>query len=241
MTENLTLIFSLISLGFFGGFTHCASMCGPFVITQVSNRLQQTSLQNFSEFSRLKNLALLPYHFGRITTYSFLGLCSSFFTKNVQDFIGFKILSVIFLLIAALTFLGFFFNKKVFSETTIFKKIKLRFKSRVLQNGLRLISKKIKDLFKNPQGLKGYFLGVILGFIPCGLLYSAFLICGAIQSPFVAAIGMIFFGISTFPSLFFTALGGSVFNKIPEFKFIAKGLILINAIMLVLMAIKLVN
>lgn len=240
MTENLTLIFSLISLGFFGGFTHCAGMCGPFVITQVTNRLQQTSLQNFSEIARLKNLALLPYHVGRITTYALLGFFSSFFAQNIQDFFGFKIFSAIFLLLAALTFLGLFFDKKSFAEVVLFKKIKLRFKSLILENALHFFSKKISDLFKEPQGLNGYFLGVILGFIPCGLLYSAFLICGAIHNPVLAAIGMILFGLGTFPSLFFTAVGGGVFNKIPEFKFIAKGLILLNAIMLLLMAVKLI-
>lgn len=215
-------------------------MCGPFVITQVSNRLQQTSLQNFSEFQRLKNLALLPYHLGRISTYAFLGLSSSFLTKNIEDFFEVRILSAIFLMLAALIFLGLLFEKKITIFATFSQKINLRFKYQILERPRRFFSEKISLLFRNPQGFNGYFLGLILGFIPCGLLYSALLICATISTPFLAACGMIFFGIGTFPALFLSAIVGNIFNKIPEFKFIAKGLILINAIMLVLMATKLV-
>jgi hypothetical protein len=240
MTNDFTLIFSLAALGFLGGFTHCVGMCGPFVVTQVSNRLQKTALDNFSQFQKLKNLALLPYHLGRISTYSFLGFCCSFLSKNIEDFFQFRIFSALFLLISAAAFLGLFFEKNLLAWLDFRKKIDLRFKSIILENSLHFFAKKISFLFKNPLGFQGYFLGLILGFIPCGLLYSAFLICGAIQSPFLAAIGMIIFGVSTFPALFFTALGSNLFNKIPEFKFIAKALILLNAIMLLLMAIKLI-
>jgi hypothetical protein len=208
-------------------------MCGPFVLTQVSNRLQKTPLENFSNFQKLKNLALLPYHAGRITTYSFLGFLCSFFTKNIQDFSNFKFLSALFLFFASLFFLSLFFEGN----------LALRFKSKNLKNfGLfQKFSKKIlTNLFQDPRGFRGYFLGLILGFIPCGLLYGAFAISAVISSPILAAAGMFFFGIATFPSLFFTACGGFFLTKLPEFKFIAKAVILINAIMLFLMALKLI-
>ncbi len=239
--NDLTLILSLISLGFFGGFTHCVGMCGPFILTQVSNRLQKTSLANFSNFQRLKNLALLPYHLGRISTYSLIGFFCSFLTTNIQDFVGFRIFSAIFLLAAAVVFLNLFFERNILAGLKLPQKIRLPFKSKFLKNSASNFSKRISFLFQNPQGLNGYFLGVILGFIPCGLLYAAFLIAGAIENPALAAIGMIFFGISTFPSLFLTACGGHIFTRIPEFRFIAKAVILLNVIMLVLMVVKLVN
>jgi sulfite exporter TauE/SafE len=241
MTNDFTLIFSLITLGFFGGFTHCVGMCGPFVLSQVSSRLQKTSLEKFSNFQRLKNLSLLPYHLGRISTYAFLGFCCSFLSANIQDFFGFQIFSALFLLLAAATFLNLFFDKKIFSKLKISRKIRLPFKSKILESAPHFLSKRISALFRDPQGLNGYLLGIILGFIPCGLLYSAFLISGAIVSPLMAAIGMIFFGLSTFPSLFLTAFGGFVFTKIPEFKIIVKTLMLLNAVTLVLMALKLIK
>lgn len=235
--NDITLIFSLTSLGFFGGFSHCVGMCGPFVLMQVGNRLKETPLKNFSEMQRLKNLALLPYHFGRISTYSFIGFCCSFITKNIQDFVGFKIFSALFLLIGVIAFLNLLLN----NQLKIADKIQLRFKSNFLKKLSSLFSKKISTLFQNPHGLKGYLLGLILGFIPCGLLYSAFLISGSFSNPVFAALGMIFFGIGTFPSLFLTSWGGHVLTKLPEFRLISKMVILLNIVTLSLMIAKLIN
>ncbi len=234
---DLTLIFSLASLGFFGGFSHCVGMCGPFVLTQVGNRLQNTSLKNFSEFQRLKNLALLPYHLGRISTYSLIGFCCSFFTNQIQEFVGFKILSALFLFLAVLVFVNLLLDHNF----KITNKIQLRFKSNFLKKLTSFFSKKISILFQNPYGLRGYLLGIILGFIPCGMLYSAFLISGSFSNPILSAIGMIFFGIGTFPSLFLTSWGGGFFAKLPEFKIITKIVILLNIITLSLMIAKLIN
>jgi sulfite exporter TauE/SafE len=229
---NLAIITSLISLGFFGGFTHCAGMCGPFVLTQVSNNLQKTSLKNFSNFVKLKNLALLPYQLGRITTYSVIGFCSSFLTQNISQLPHFRFFSAALLFAASLFFLNIFFEKKI-----------LRFKPKLFKKGQSFFRFKfqfLSNLFLDPQGLKGYCLGLILGFIPCGLLYGAFLISAAIANPFLAAAGMFLFGVATFPALFLTASGGYFLIKLPEFKLLAKIVILINAITLFLMAIKLI-
>ncbi len=98
------IILSLFNLGFFGGFSHCTLMCGPFVLAQVGNKLQNTSLDGFASFTRLKNLALLPYHFGRITTYSIIGFFSSFIVQNITANKQFKLLSAILLIFAALFF-----------------------------------------------------------------------------------------------------------------------------------------
>lgn len=233
MTENLTLILSLISLGFFGGFSHCSGMCGPFVLTQISQNLQKIPLENFSNFQRLKNFALLPYQLGRISTYSFLGFIFASFSQNFEDQSHFKILSAILLLLASLFFFTLLFERKL-----------LRFKLPFLKNAasffVKKISPKINFLFQNSQGINGYFLGLILGFIPCGLLYGAFLIAAAISNPALSAIGMFCFGLATFPALFLTGLGGHILLKFSGFKTITKVVITINAIMLFLMALKLI-
>ena len=244
MTPDLALIFSLFSLGLFGGFTHCIGMCGPFVLTQVSNRLSEIPLKEFSNFKKLTGFALLPYHFGRISTYCLIGFFCSFLSNNIQDFIGFKIISALLLLIVAAIFLNIFFDNKfklTFSLPKFPRAIQLRFKSKFLENVASFFSKKISGFFLRPNGLNGYLLGVILGFIPCGLLYAAFLTASTFRSPFFATIGMIFFGIGTLPSLLLTAFGGHVFFKTSGFKFIAKTLIFLNVITLILMATRLIN
>jgi sulfite exporter TauE/SafE len=45
--HDLIIIISLVNLGFFGGFTHCSGMCGPLVLTQVTNRLEKIPLNQF--------------------------------------------------------------------------------------------------------------------------------------------------------------------------------------------------
>lgn len=243
--QDLTLILSLMSLGFFGGFSHCIGMCGPFVITQVTNNLSQTPLDKFSQLQKLKNLALIPYHLGRITSYAIIGFCCAILRHHIEDYSNFKIISTIFIVIAIIFFAQLLFNKKNFQTLKLpFKikfplKIKLPFKSIILKNSISFIQSKIAFLFKNPRGFKGYLLGIFLGFIPCGLLYGAFLIAATMQNPIFGAIGMIFFGLATFPSLFLTACGGGFLTKIPEFKIFAKLVILINIAALILLALKL--
>ncbi len=221
MPKDFALIASLISLGFFGGFSHCIGMCGPFVITQVSNRLEKVSLQDFGNFERLKNYALIPYQFGRIFTYSFIGFFCSIAQKNIGEATNFENFSAIILLLAALSF--FFTFKSPNLQITSLKNLKI-----------------ISALFLNPRGFNGFKLGLILGFIPCGLLYSAFLISASFSEPFLAWIGMILFGLSTFPSLFVTGCGSGLLQRFPEFKFISRALILVNGVVLTLMSIKLI-
>jgi sulfite exporter TauE/SafE len=229
MTNDLTLIISLISLGFFGGFSHCSGMCGPFVITQVSQNLQQIPLDKFTNFQKLKNLALLPYHLGRISTYSIIGFFSAFLTKNISEFPAFKFLSATLLILASLFFLTLLFERKILS-----------FKLPFLKSVTSFFGRKFSFLFKNPRGIKGYFLGLVLGFIPCGLLYGAFLIAAAISTPSLAMLGMIGFGLATFPALFLSALGGGFLIKYSGFKILTKIIIALNAVMLFLMSLKII-
>lgn len=226
MQIEYSLFLVLISSGFFNGFLHCSTMCGPFVLAQTSSNLSSIKIENFNNFQKLKSIALLPYHFGRITTYAFLGFLSSLLAQNVRDFANFKKLSAILLFIAAILFLNAFLGKKA----KIFP-AKLKIKLPKFIN--------LGALFANPRGIRGYFLGIILGFIPCSLLYSSFLVVANFQNPFLAASAMIFFGFSTIPALFFVSFSGLIFNKIDAdiFKKFAKFVMLINSLILFFMAI----
>jgi hypothetical protein len=145
--------------------------------------------------------------------------------KNIEDITNFRFFSAFFLFIATLFFIQLLFEKKF----PLLQKINLPFKSNFLKN--------ISFLFQNPKGLKGYLLGLILGLIPCGLLYGAFAICVAIKTPSLAAAGMFLFGLATFPALFLTAWSGFIV-RITEFKILTKIVILINIITLFSLALK---
>ncbi len=244
MNSDIAIIFSLITLGFFGGFSHCVGMCSPFVLSQVSSRLESISISKFSNFEKLKNLALIPYHLGRISTYSLIGIICSLFSKNIKKSQEFQVISALLLITASFAFLSLLFEKKFFNFSLSKLKNKLPFKSKTLEIlGHKIHLKKILQfLFKNPKGLKGYLLGLILGFIPCGLLYSAFLLAASISSPLMAGLGMLLFGISTFPALFLSASGGYFFlkNLKKEFKIFSKIVLIVNFITLFIMAISLI-
>lgn len=243
--NDIVLIYSLTTLGFFGGFSHCIGMCGPFVITQSNNRLKNIPISDYNNFQRVKSLALLPYHLGRITTYSILGGLSSFLTINIQNIIGFKIVATVFLTIALAIFINILFEHKIFSKIAKYNKLGLLFKTKKINffpSFFKIkISSLLKILFKNPLGIKGYILGVLLGFIPCGLLYSALLICGNFQSCVLAMLAMALFGLSTFPSLFLTTLGMDFFKKTSKFYLIGKIFILINILTLSVMLAKIIS
>ena len=239
-----SLFFSLITLGFIGGFSHCTSMCGPFVLTQVGNRLHQTPIDDFSNFTRLKHFALLPYHLGRITTYSLIGFFSSFLTQNISNLIGFKFVAVFLLSGAIIFFVNIFFDYKlsIFLSSRRPEFIKGLKHNKKTSKTSGFFKEVMAFLFRNPQGLKGYALGLILGFIPCGLLYGAFLLAAANPSPLLAAFGMLLFGIATFPALFLTGFGGYIFlkSKIINFRQLIKITALINIAMLLMMIYKII-
>ena len=295
------LVSSLASLGFFGGFTHCTGMCGPLVISQVSNNLSKTSLVNYNFLTRLKNCALIPYHLGRITTYSLIALISRLLVKSIDETRFYEIFSAILLIISASFFLkiflednNFFLKKYFFLKNLILKifrinnnspqnfsknnfardnfardnfaqnsnknssnnsKINFNFFKNFLLNLLKnnydkfginsffkiiykKFSQKFTKLFANPRGLNGFFLGIILGFLPCGLIYGAVSITLNFSSPIYSAIGMIIFGILTFPALFFTSYFGGFIFKFKSLKFLSKFIIFLNIAMLLMLAIK---
>ena len=159
--NDIVLIYSLTTLGFFGGFSHCIGMCGPFVITQSNNRLKNIPISDYNNFQRVKSLALLPYHLGRITTYSILGGLSSFLTINIQNIIGFKIVATVFLTIALAIFINILFEHKIFSKIAKYNKLGLLFKTKKINffpSFFKIkISSLLKILFKNPLGFIRFY------------------------------------------------------------------------------------
>jgi sulfite exporter TauE/SafE len=58
--------------------------------------------------------------------------------------------------------------------------------------------------------LRGYPLGIALGFLPCGILYAALAAAGATASPLYGAVAMFCFGLGTVPALLTVGLFGAV-------------------------------
>ena len=243
-SADIIILISLMSMGFFGGFSHCLGMCGPFVLTQVSNNLSRTKINDFQGLKKLSKIALIPYHLGRITTYSLIGFACALLRINLDKNFAIEILSALLMLVACGVFISFFITQNSLKIPEIFK-FNFKFLSKKYLQKInffsplfKTLSKKINFLLINSSGLKGYLLGLILGFIPCGMLYGAFALASSLSTPFLAFLGMFLFGIATFFALFFVGFFAKLTFQLPEFKIIANIVIIINIAMLFKMFLK---
>lgn len=217
---------TLFLAGVAGSFTHCAGMCGPFVVAQTTARLNDIPATAMNEWQRLKGIALLPYHLGRLTTYAFLGVLVSSLTQAVVMTSGFKALNAFLLAVAGLLFLAGAAGEKT-GGTSSQMPLVVRIQS--------FFSAKAGSFLSRPTGVNGYIAGILLGFLPCGLLYSALLIVST-ADPLTAVAGMALFGIGTLPSLlmvsWWTSHAGRkmrpVIEKTGRMFMLANGLVLIG-------------
>lgn len=203
--ENGSLLVSLFIAGLLGSATHCMSMCAPFVLSQVTARLETIKLDQMSEFKRLTGAALLPYHFGRMTTYIVLGLFVGLLAQGAIEFSGMKWISAALLILAALFFLGYALKRLGVS----FPNMPFLGANQKQESALSVgMGKLLKPFFARPTGLNGYFLGLGLGFLPCGLLYGALAAAGASGDFVAGAFSMAAFALGTVPALMAVGFAG---------------------------------
>lgn len=216
---------SLFMAGAVGSVTHCTGMCGPFVMSfapQAASGAQQNTLR------RLSNELLLPYHLGRVTTYILLGMAAALFSKQAVQFSNSPVIAntlpAILLAMGGVLFLLQFLGVSGL-------KIELPSLPRVLQQTISRLS-------QNPTGLRGYAMGMILGFLPCGLLLSAVLISAAAPNWWSAGLGMALFGVSTIPALNAVAfIKNQIVSSNPSWiTGLRKGLTLANSLALFFLA-----
>ncbi|MFT6332510.1 MAG: sulfite exporter TauE/SafE [Lentimonas sp.] len=204
-------------------------MCGPFVLNQVGNRLGNIKINQVTTFKKLQGLTLLPYHFGRISTYCLITFFSASISQNLKNSPSFKQLAGLLLIIGVLV---------IFNSTIA--KIKLPFKMpQVLRiKKINFINNFVSYLFANPVGFKSYLLGIILGFLPCGLVYGAILSALALENSLISTLAVLAFGIGTIPALFLTACGGYwLFNGANKYsRIFIKIILAANILTLLIMA-----
>ncbi|MDV7338425.1 sulfite exporter TauE/SafE family protein [Terasakiella sp. A23] len=203
--DNGSLLISLFVAGLLGSATHCMSMCAPFVLSQVTARLENIKLDQMSEFKRLTGAALIPYHLGRMTTYIFLGLAVGLLAQGAIQFGGMKWISAALLMLAAIFFLGYALKRLGVSFPNLPLFGANQKQESTLSNGLGKI---LKPFFARPTGVNGYFLGLGLGFLPCGLLYGALAAAGASADFVAGAFAMAAFALGTIPALMAVGLAG---------------------------------
>ena len=205
MSRDGGLFTSLFMAGLVGGGSHCAGMCGPFVLAQMASRLERIPASGMSEFHRLIGAAALPYHLGRATTYAGIGAVAALLTGSLGNLPGLRWLSVVLLGFAALFFLSYAVSGLTRWLPSADGPAQRWWSAR--------IGRFARPLFGSPTGWRGYALGLALGFIPCGLLYGALAVAAASGSALSGALGMAAFALGTFPSLLAVGLAGHVAGR----------------------------
>lgn len=204
--ENGPLLLGLFLTGLVGSASHCATMCGPFVLAQSGAAMAQLPLGS-GELRRLRGAALAPYHCGRALTYMVLAALLATPLHLMQQVSQLRFIPALALAVAAAMFavvalggLGRLAYGTAFAAPL----------------GARLAAW-MRPLFAQPTGWHGFAIGLLLGFLPCGLLYAAIGAAIAPADPVGAAMGMGLFTLGTFPMLWLVAyLGGTAQRRWSE-------------------------
>lgn len=172
-----------ILLGLFGSF-HCIGMCGPLVLALPVSKSFLTKR--------------LLHNFGRVFTYGFFGL--------VFGLVGSRLNIAGLQQIVSITLGGIILISVV---------MPVNLKNKFLQStGLDFLLLKLKQgiskLYKSGS-LKAVFgIGVLNGFLPCGLVYVAVTGAIVVGDALNSAIFMIFFGLGTIPSMIAVSFAGKM-------------------------------
>ncbi len=181
-----------------GGFAHCSTMCSPFVLAQLPVGADSPA----TRLARLSSGALLPYHLGRLTTYTLLGALAGGFGGVIVRMTGLSTLLAGLLLFAACLFLAQAIGR-------LLPKLAGATSGRLGQRVAGALATIVGPLLRQPRGRSGYVLGVVLGFLPCGFLYAALAAASGAGSALAGGAAMAAFALGTIPSLLAVGLVGA--------------------------------
>jgi len=167
------LIFGLISS------LHCIGMCGPIAMMLPVDRNNPAK----------KVIQIMIYHLGRLTAYASLGLVfgilgKGFYMAGIQQNISI-IVGVLMITIAIVPerlFMKYNFSKPVYK---IISKVKSSLGSQFKR--------------KSPDAL--FTIGLLNGFLPCGMVYAALFGAIAMQDVTLGVSYMLLYGLGTIPMM----------------------------------------
>lgn len=193
------MLYTALIFGLLSSF-HCLGMCGPIAMMLPVSRDHQGQ----------RMMQILTYHLGRLTSYATLGLLFGLLGKGLY-FAGLqKQISII---------AGILMILYVLIPENKWAKIP----------GLKLIYKLYHPIknhlgqqFKRKTFDAFFSIGILNGFLPCGLVYVALFGALAMGDYLMCALFMILFGLGTVPimssiTLFSNLLSMPVRNKIRKF------------------------
>lgn len=180
------MLWSAFLIGLFGSF-HCIGMCGPIALAlpvQKNNRLNLI-------------VGRILYNIGRAITYAAIGLLFGLVGQS---------LSLAGLQQSVSIIAGVLILLMVLLPSKVSQKLYLLKSAYGFTNFLK---RKFGTLLKKKSVTSTFLIGLLNGFLPCGLVYIA--VAGAIASGsyFDGAVYMFVFGIGTLPIMLAVSLAGN--------------------------------
>lgn len=214
---------ALFLFGLAGGFAHCAGMCAPFVFAQVGARLADRPLAAAGGLVRLGAGLLPTYHLGRALTYTALGAVAGAIGEVLAETSGARLAVPLGLGLAALVFAG-----------VALAGSGIRFGR--LGNLLAAAAQPLLRQAGRPRG--SFALGLLLGLLPCHLIYAALAVAATRASALQGAVAMLAFVAGTMVGLAALGIAGVAAGR--RFRGLARRLLPVagaaNAILLGLLA-----
>lgn len=180
------MFYTAFLIGLFGSF-HCVGMCGPIAMA--------LPVRQGNIYSLLINRML--YNLGRAITYSLIGIVfgligEGFSLAGSQRFvsIGAGVLILLMVLLPPRITQKFYLLKPAYDFTNFLKK-------------------KFGPLFRSKSQFATFFIGILNGFLPCGLVYIALAGAVASGSAINGMLYMFMFGLGTIPMLFAISVAGN--------------------------------
>lgn len=183
------MFLTAFAIGALGSF-HCIGMCGPIALSVPMGGKQGLA-------GIIRGLA---YNFGRITTYSVLGLIVGFLGKQIMFGSFQQGLSIaVGVLILVFLILPKTITKKV-DPTSKFAQLFLKLKGT------------FQGVFRSKSPLGPLALGLVNGLLPCGLVYVGLAGALAMADPLTSAAFMASFGLGTVPMMISVILAGDLIS-----------------------------
>jgi len=172
------MLYSAFIFGLISSF-HCIGMCGPIAMMLPVDRSNEVK----------KITQIITYHIGKLTTYGTLGLIfgllgRSFYLAGMQQQLSI-IVGILMILVAVIP-------ERIFAKYNFSKPV------------YRLITKVKSSLgqqFKNKSYKSLITIGLLNGFLPCGMVYVALFGAIAMQNVTLGIGYMLLFGLGTIPMM----------------------------------------
>lgn len=170
------MLYTALLFGLLSSF-HCIGMCGPIALMLPLDRNNQAK----------KVTQIITYHLGRLIAYALIGfvfgmLGKGFLLAGLQQktsiILGIAIILVV--VIPEKVLANFNFSKPIFKMISVVKSA-------------------LGTQFKNKSYQSLFTIGLLNGFLPCGMVYVALFGAVAMQSPTLGVLYMIMFGLGTIP------------------------------------------